>query len=146
MEATTDRRTQVVVELRRRARYHHLVGTITAASAAIVLLAAVVLAVLWIVDPLFNIPNTDNSRLLLASSIRVFSLAMVGYLVRLFEGIYRYNTQLWNHYITRALALELAADGKTPLASAVAALSASAVTFGGDGPLLENVSLSSDSH
>jgi hypothetical protein len=146
MEATTDRHAQIVVELRRRARYHHLVGTVTAASAAIVLLAAIVLAILWIVDPLFNIGDTDNSRILLASSIRVFALAMVGYLIRLFTSIYRYNTQLWNHYTTRALALELAADGKTPLASAVAALSASAVTFGGDGPLLENVSLSSDSH
>jgi ABC-type multidrug transport system fused ATPase/permease subunit len=137
---------QVIIELRRRARYHHLVGTITAASAAIVLLAATVLAVLWIIDPLFNILDTDNSRVLLASSIRVFALAMVGYLIRLFTSIYRYNTQLWNHYITRALALELAADGKVPLASAVAALSASAVTFGEDGPLLGNVSLSSDSH
>src|SRR5215471_17199368 len=117
MEGTTNGHAQIVVELRRRARYHHLVGTITAASAAIVLLAAIALAVLWIVDPLFNIGSTDNSSILLASSIRVFALAMVGYLVRLFTSIYRYNTQLWNHYITRALALELAADGKIPLGS-----------------------------
>jgi hypothetical protein len=103
MGASIDGHAQIVVELRRRARYHHLVGTITAASAAIVLLAAIVFAVVWIVDPLFNISEIDNSRALLASSIRVFSLAMVGYLVRLFTSIYRYNTQLWNHYITRAL-------------------------------------------
>jgi hypothetical protein len=146
MGASIDGHAQIVVELRRRARYHHLVGTITAASAAIVLLAAIIFAVLWIVDPLFNISEIDNSRALLASSIRVFSLAMVGYLVRLFTSIYRYNTQLWNHYITRALALELAADGKIPLAAAVAALSASAVGFGRDDPSLGNVSLSSDDH
>jgi len=144
MGTNIDEHAQIVGELRRRARYHHLVGTITAGSAAIVLLVAIVLAVWWIVDPLFNISEADNARVLLASSLRVFALAMVGYLVRLFTSIYRYNTQLWNHYITRALALELAADGKIPLTSAVAALSASAVTFGSDDALLGNVSISSE--
>jgi hypothetical protein len=67
----------------------------------------------------------------------------MGYMVHLLTSIYRYNTQLWNHYTTRAWALELAAGGTIPLTSAVSALSASTVMFGEDGgPLPGAVSIS----
>ena len=145
MAAIADRRAEISAELRRRARYHHVVGAITAASAAVVLLTAIVLAVLWIVDPLFNIEaethgqtgSIDSSLLFVSSSVRLAALAIVGYMVRLLTSIYRYNTQLWNHYATRALALELADDEPISLVSAVTALSASNVTFGPADPLLE---------
>jgi hypothetical protein len=147
-------RAEISAELRRRARYHHVVGAITAASAAVVLLTAVVLAVLWIVDPLFNIKAEtrgqtgaiDSSLVLVSSGVRLTALAIVGYLVRLLTSIYRYNTQLWNHYATRALALELADDQAISLASAVAALSASNVTFGPADPVLESSLPLTDNH
>jgi hypothetical protein len=146
MAAIADRRAEISAELRRRARYHHVIGAITAASAAVVLLTATVLAVLWIVDPFFNIQAEthrqtepiDSSLFLVSSSVRLAALAIVGYLVRLLTSIYRYNTQLWNHYASRALALELAEDEPVSLVSAVAALSASSITFGPADRLQEN--------
>src|SRR5271163_767915 len=99
MVGIADRRSEIAGELRRRAKYHHLIGAITAASAAVVLLTAVVLAVLWIIDPLFNIRTevpgetaaTTSSIVLVSSSVRLAALAIVGYLVRLLTSIYRYN-------------------------------------------------------
>lgn len=147
MTATTDDQQRIIGELLHRASHHRWVGVITAASAAIVLLAGLIPALAWIRDPFLNVSTSSGPGVLvLSSSVRVFALAIVGYLVRLLTSIYRYNTQLWNHYTTRALALELAAGGKIPLLSAVAALSASTVTFGGDGPLLDNVAISADGH
>lgn len=148
MTVATNDQHRIIGELRYRASYHHWVGTITAASAAIVLLAGVIPAVAWIQDPFINITRANDPRvLILNSSVRVFALIIVGYLVRLLTSIYRYNTQLWNHYATRAMALELAADGKIPLLSAVAALSPSTVTFGKEGLALEDLPIpTSESH
>jgi len=146
--ATNDQQRIIIGELRYRASYHHWVGTVTAASAAIVLLAGAIPAIAWIRDPFLNITQSNDPRvLILNSSVRVFALAIVGYLVGLLTSIYRYNTQLWNHYATRAMALELAADGKIPLLSAVAALSASAVTFTKEGLSVEDLPIpTSQSH
>jgi hypothetical protein len=147
MTIGTNDQERIIGELRYRASYHHWVWTITAASAAIVLLAGAIPAVAWIRDPFLNISHSNDPRvLILNSSVRVFALTVVAYLVRLLTSIYRYNTQLWNHYATRALALELAADGKIPLLSAVAALSASTVSFGKDGLSLEDLPIPSNSH
>lgn len=148
MTTTTDDQQRIIGELLHRASHHHWVGVITAASAAIVLLAGLVPALAWIRDPFLNVSQSSGPGVLvLSSSVRVFALAIVGYLVRLLTSIYRYNTQLWNHYTTRALALELAAGGEIPLLSAVAALSASTVTFGADGPLLGgDIAVSADGH
>jgi hypothetical protein len=138
---------RIIHVLQQRASHHRWVGVITVSSAAIVLLAGLVPAVALIRDPFLNVPKTsDISVLVLNSSVRVVGLAIVGYLARLLTSIYRYNTQLWNHYTTRALALELAASGTVPLVSAVTALSTSTVTFGAEGPLLDSVSLSADGH
>jgi hypothetical protein len=147
METTREEQQRVIGELNRRGNHHRWVGAITAASAAIVLLAGLIPAVVWIQDPFANLSKSSAPGILvLNSSVRVFALAIVGYLVRHLTSIYRYNTQLWNHYTTRALALELAADERLPLLSAVAALSSSNVTFGTEGPLLDNVTVSASSH
>jgi uncharacterized membrane protein len=134
---------RIIGELHRRASHHRWVGVITVASAAIVILAGLIPVVALIQNPFINIPKTaDLSVLITNSSVRLFALAIIGYMVHLLTSIYRYNTQLWNHYSTRAWALELAAGGTIPLTSAVSALSASTVTFEADGPLPSAVSIS----
>jgi uncharacterized membrane protein len=143
-KAGADNLQRIIGELQRRARHHRWVGVITVASAAVVILAGLIPVVALIRDPFLNIPKTaDPSVLITNSSVRLFALAIMGYMVHLLTSIYRYNTQLWNHYTTRAWALELAAGGTIPLTSAVSALSASTVMFSEDGgPLPSAVSIS----
>ena len=141
--ASADDMHRIIGALHRRASHHRWVGVITVASAAIVILAGLIPVVALIQDPFINLPKTSNLGVVVTnSSVRVFALAIGGYMVHLLTSIYRYNTELWNHYSTRAWALELAAAGAIPLASAVAALSASTVAFEADGPLPDTVSLS----
>src|SRR5271163_1356334 len=98
METTREEQQKVIGELNRRGNHHRWVGVITAASAAIVLLAGLIPAVVWIQDPFANLSKSSAPGILvLNSSVRVFALAIVGYLVRHLTSIYRYNTQLWNH-------------------------------------------------
>lgn len=143
VKAGADNLQRIISELHRRARHHRWVGVITVASAAIVILAGLIPMVALIRNPFLNIPKTaDLSVLITNSSVRLFALAIMGYMVHLLTSIYRYNTMLWNHYTTRAWALELAAGGTVALSAAVSALSASTVSFGEDGPLPSAVSIS----
>jgi hypothetical protein len=90
MDTTKEDQQRVIVELNRRASHHRWVGAITAASAAIVLLAGLVPAVVWIQDPFANLSKSSGPGvLLLNSSVRVFALAIVGYLVRHLTSRYR---------------------------------------------------------
>ena len=86
---------RIIGELHRRASHHRWVGVITVASAAIVILAGLIPVVALIQNPFINIPKTaDLSVLITNSSVRLFALAIIGYMVHLLTSIYRYNTQL----------------------------------------------------
>jgi hypothetical protein len=119
----------VIDAVTQKARRHFWVSTITVASAAIVLVGGLILAFLWIRYPLRHIERFDTGALAVISGVRVFALAIVAYLVSLLTTMYRYNAQLWNHYTTRAWALELAKGSEITLQSVVAALSPSSVNF-----------------